>query len=82
MKPKALDIDIDVLHRCQSLQDRHGACGIFPRGAQHRQFKRMEREGLLKFVDWGVDIDGDDDKERPIYEITMAGRLLLKDLGS
>lgn len=79
---KRKTIDIEVLLRCQSLQDRHGACGIFPRGAQHRQFKRMEHEGLLKFAGWGVDIDGGDDREHPTYEITMAGRLLLKDLRS
>ena len=75
------DIDISVLRRCRELMDRHGADGMFPRGSQHKQFLRMEKEGLLRYVGMGVDIDAESiDREHHVYELTPAGRARLEEL--
>ena len=73
------DAQTSTLARAVSLQDEHGCDGVFPRGsAQMLMFSRLEDFWLLKFVGFGGNVDGDTDREVPIYEITDAGRAALE----
>jgi len=77
-KPGLTQGEVDTLERIDELITRHGACGMFPRGAGGwAQVRAMERRGLVRFVGIGTDIDGDAGHEVSIFDMTDAGRAAL-----
>ena len=70
-------------HRdAESVKNRF-ASGIFPNtSSQQSMYKRLEVAGLLKFVGYGHDIDGEKDGEVPVWELTMRGEKLATQLDS
>lgn len=72
-KDKLRDLDMETLSRALTLRTRFNA-GIFPLGSgQAGHFKRLARLGLLHFVGWGRDIDGDAPSDVAVYELTDLG---------
>lgn len=66
--------DLSTLSRALTLKDRFDDAGIFPIGAgQTAHFKRLCRLGLLEFDEYGRDIDGEVERDVPIYRLTEAG---------
>jgi hypothetical protein len=60
---------------------RRFAAGIFPKGSgQYRHFAKLERLGLIRFDNWGRDIDGESEGDVPVYQITDAGRAALPEV--
>lgn len=73
MKERLTDRDRETLSRAAELRRRFQA-GIFPRGGgQRAHFARLERLGMLRFVGWGRDIDGEVEADVMTYELTDAG---------
>jgi hypothetical protein len=61
---------------------RYGFDGVVSKGPRAKSIKALESAGLLRFAGYGVECDGDGyslqpERERPIYEITDAGRAAL-----
>lgn len=70
---KLTDPQLSRLCRAVSLVIRfHGdnCMGVFDRGGV---CKRLEAMGLMAFQGFGVDIDGDGEDERPVYNATELG---------
>lgn len=66
--------DVSTLSRAEDLQRRFDA-GIFPIGpGGYRHFARLVRLGLLAFDGWGRDIDGEVERDVPVYRLTESGR--------
>lgn len=73
--------DVGTLRRADELRRRFDA-GICSRdGGQRSHFRRMERLGLLQFDDWGRDMDGEVERDVPIYQLTELGRLAASTIG-
>lgn len=64
--------DKAVLDRALHLR-RNFDCGIFPTGAQHSRFAKLERAGLLSFLGYGRDVDGEIERDVAVYMLTVAG---------
>jgi hypothetical protein len=68
------DSDLTTLAHALRLEEEHEA-GIFPSGpGQASHFRRLVRLGHLAFEDYGQDIDGEHEREVPIYRLTDTGR--------
>jgi len=69
-----------ALTRALDLETRFDA-GIFADDAgSWSRMRALERRGLLRFIDYGMDIDGEHDRELPIWRLTDAGRDLASKL--
>lgn len=60
---------------------QNGWDGVIAKGARRKTAKRLEDEGLLRYVAHGVEEDGPTDNEFPIYAITAAGLAALQERG-
>jgi hypothetical protein len=69
---KLTEKDNAVLGRALHLRKTFD-CGIFPTGSQHSRFGKLERAGLLAFVGWGRDVDGELARDVAVYMLTLAG---------
>lgn len=69
---KLTEKDIAVLQRALHLRKTFD-CGIFPTGSQYARFSKLERAGLLAFVGYGRDVDGDIERDVAVYMLTLAG---------
>jgi hypothetical protein len=89
-KGKVMTIDKPVLTKRQRATmiraldlKRRFVAGIFPNnGTQQTMYKRLETAGLLKFVGYGHDIDGEKDGEVPVWELTRQGEKVATQLDS
>jgi len=67
--------DIATLAFALNMDQRFQA-GIFPRdGGQASHYKRLERFGMLEFNgEFGRDLDGEVERDVPLYQLTAQGR--------
>jgi hypothetical protein len=76
--PMITQSDHSTLARALVLKLQHGA-GIFPAGSgQTRQFKKLEAAGWLRFDNYGFDMDGEVEREVPVYQLTERGEMLAR----
>jgi hypothetical protein len=71
--------DVRTLAFAPRVEQRHGE-GIFPRnGGQTSHFDKLCRFGMLEFTgEWGHDMDGEVERDVPIYRLTEQGRTWIR----
>lgn len=75
------DRDDSTLRWAESLRRRFQS-GIFWTGSGGMaHFAKLERMGLLEFVGYGRDIDGEIDRDVPVYNLTPKADKVLAVLG-